>query len=78
MSKLLDRDNERCSHEWLEAVALPLVKHMVRFRSARMQVGDGARRWLEVMAELDAEAADADNDEEPSEQKYEHDTTTPA
>ena len=47
------------------AVAPPPVKHMPRFRSARLQIGDGARRWCEMMAELDAEAADADNDEEP-------------
>ena len=38
---------------------------MVRLRTSRMQVGAGARHWHEMMAELDAEAADADNDEEP-------------
>ena len=38
---------------------------MPRFRSARMQIGAGARKWHEMMAELDAEAADAGNDGEP-------------
>ena len=36
--------------EWLVVVAPPPVKHMPRFRSARMQVGAGARRWHEMMA----------------------------